>query len=470
MSADRILAGRYELLQPIGRGGMGQVWAALDTRLRRQVAVKTVDLDASTDAVAAERFRQEAQATAALSHPNIVTIFDSGLDGATAYIVMELLRGPSLEELVRTEGELDVDRALDYAGQVASALGAAHEAGIVHRDIKPSNLMLDARGAIKVVDFGIARLDQERSSQLTATATVVGSAPYLSPEQATGGVATPQSDLYSLGCVLITLLTGQPPFSGEHPLSVLHQHLSATPPMPSSRRAEVGAAVDQLVGQLLAKSPADRPASARDVATRIQEIRRGHAGTRALAAAGTDSAPTEVLAPAAASRPAASASERVAPVRPPEPARGSGGWLVAALLALAVIGGLAWLFLAGPLSGSAKTPSSTRTVVVTSTTAPTQEATSETTSVDETTPTSEATTTPERTSETSDPPTESATTSSATPSSSTSSASTPTSEATSEAPTADESTPASGTTSPDSAVTARTIVPSGDTAPAPSAS
>lgn len=429
MSAERILAGRYELQQPIGRGGMGQVWSALDTRLRRQVAVKTVDLDASTDSVAAERFRQEAQATAALSHPNIVTIFDSGVDGGTAFIVMELLSGPSLEELVRTEGALDVDRALDYGAQVAAALGAAHAAGIVHRDIKPSNLMLDARGTLKVVDFGIARLDQERSSQLTATSTVVGSAPYLSPEQATGAVATPQSDLYSLGCVLVTLLTGEPPFAGEHPLSVLHQHLSATPPMPSSRRAEIGPAVDQLVAQLLAKSPADRPASARDVAARIQEIRRGHAGTRALAPAGRDGAPTEVLRtqpvqrPVSGTAPRAAAPQRATAVAADQRSgRGSGGWIVAALLTLALLGGAAWLFLAGPLSSRNSTPTSSSTVVVTRTETPSasvstsaRESTSEPTSSRGTsTPATTSTTSTDSTSEPSASSTSPSRTSSAT--------------------------------------------------------
>lgn len=369
MTFPRTLAGRYELVQAIGRGGMGQVWSALDPRLQRQVAVKTVDLGHGADPVVAQRFQQEAQATAALNSPHIVTIFDSGVDGDTAFIVMELLRGPSLEEVVRADGALPVDRALDYAGQVASALAVAHAAGIVHRDIKPSNLMLDGRGGIKVVDFGIARLDQERSSKLTATATVVGSAPYLSPEQATGGVATAQSDLYSLGCVLVTLLTGEPPFAGEHPLSVLHQHLSSPPPLPSSRRPEVGAAVDQLVAQLLAKSPADRPASARDVADRIQAIRRGHLGGGELEPAGD--APTAVMAPVPAPvpRPAAVPREaRPAATAPREERRSGGlaGWVVAAVLVLALLAGGLYLLLGGR-DDSTSTPTDVRTVTQTAT-------------------------------------------------------------------------------------------------------
>ncbi|WP_409484708.1 protein kinase domain-containing protein [Arsenicicoccus dermatophilus] len=299
MSADTVLAGRYRLDRSIGRGGMGQVWSAHDLRLQRQVAVKTVDLAAAGDDVAAARFQQEAQATAALSHPNIVTIFDNGMDGTTAFLVMELLSGPSLEELVQDEGPLPVDQALEYAQDTASALGAAHRAGIVHRDVKPSNLMLDARGALKMVDFGIARLDQARTSRLTATAMVIGSAPYLSPEQATGGIASPQSDLYSLGCVLMALLTGEPPFEGEHALAILHQHLSATPPRPSDLRPGVPATVDDLVAQLLAKRPEERPASAGDVAGRIAAIRRGVAPRTTVLPQAGEAAATTVLPPSA---------------------------------------------------------------------------------------------------------------------------------------------------------------------------
>ncbi len=275
MTQGTLLAGRYRLGEPIGRGGMGQVWAGHDTVLGRDVAVKMVDLTSGDDPVAADRFRREAQATAALSHPHIVTIFDSGVDQPMAFLVMEQLPGPNLGVLVADRGPLPVDEALLLAEQTAAGLSAAHGAGVVHRDVKPANLMLDQDGRVKIVDFGIARLAHTTSGQLTAADTVLGSAPYLSPEQVGGGVADERTDLYALGCVLMTLLTGEPPFSAEHPLAVLHQHLSVEAPALSSRRADVPPQLDLLVAQLLAKAPDDRPASAETVRSRLEAMRLG---------------------------------------------------------------------------------------------------------------------------------------------------------------------------------------------------
>lgn len=273
MTPGTLLAGRYRLVRPIDRGGMGQVWAGVDTVLQRDVAVKVVQVGRD-DPVAAGRFRTEAQATAALSHPNVVTIFDLGVDGPMAFLVMELLPGPTLATLVTDLGPLPVFEALLLAEQAAAGLSAAHQAGVVHRDVKPSNLVLDADNRLKVVDFGIARLAQSTSSGLTAANTVVGSAHYLSPEQAEGAPVDPRTDLYALGCVLMTLLTGEPPFAGEHPLSVLHQHLNADPPRLSSRRADIPPQLDSLVGELLAKDPTHRPATAGEVQARLYSIRR----------------------------------------------------------------------------------------------------------------------------------------------------------------------------------------------------
>ena len=201
----------YRLERPIGAGGMGHVWAANDTRLGRDVALKVQQFDPAGDRVAFERFQREAQSTAALQHPNVVTIFDSGTEGDTAFLVMELLPGPTLEAYV----DLSADPCrsgmlVALAGAIASGLSAAHHAGVVHRDIKPTNLMFDARGGQKIVDFGIARLAQTAAARLTATKTVIGSAPYLSPEQLTGRPADERSDLYALGCVMTTMLTGRP--------------------------------------------------------------------------------------------------------------------------------------------------------------------------------------------------------------------------------------------------------------------
>lgn len=272
MTPDTLIASRYRLRRRAGRGGMGEVWVGFDTVLGREVAVKLVNLAAGDDPVAAERFRREALATAALSHENVVTIFDAGTDGSTAFIVMELLPGPTLAGLLKDRAPLAIDRALELAEQIAAALAATHLVGVIHRDIKPSNLMLDGTGRLKVVDFGIARL-AESTAQLTATSTVVGSATYMAPEQAAGQPASPGTDLYALGCVLMALLTGRPPFEGEHPLSILQQHMNTAPPRIRDRRPDAPPGVDNLVHQLLAKAPEHRPVDAGQVRDRITALR-----------------------------------------------------------------------------------------------------------------------------------------------------------------------------------------------------
>ena len=237
---------------------MGQVWVGHDQLLDREVAVKVLDLSAGTDPAAGERFRREAQAAAALSHPSVVAVHDAGIDDGSAYLVMELLPGPSLDQVIRDRGPLPVDEALDLARQAAAGLAAVHAAGIVHRDVKPGNLMLDSAGRVKVVDFGIARLAEMTATQVTAAGSVVGSPSYLAPEQARGDAATPASDHYALGCTLMVMLTGRPPFEAEQPVAVLRQHLDDAPPRVSERRADVPAGVDALVDDLLAKGPARR--------------------------------------------------------------------------------------------------------------------------------------------------------------------------------------------------------------------
>src|ERR671917_962279 len=225
MDAQALLAGRYRLDRRIGSGGMGQVWAAHDTVLGRDVAVKVQQFDPQGDRAAFERFVREARTAAGLQHPNVVTIFDSGTDGDIAFLVMELLPGPTLTGYLAQHGLLAEQEAVALAAQIASGLAAAHGAGVVHRDIKPANLMFDARGTIKIVDFGIARLTATTSTKLTALNAIIGSPPYLSPEQFEGRPADERSDLYALGCVLTTMLTGRPPFDGEHPLAYAHQHV-----------------------------------------------------------------------------------------------------------------------------------------------------------------------------------------------------------------------------------------------------
>jgi serine/threonine protein kinase len=231
----------------------------------------------------------------------VVTIFDSGTDNGQAFLVMELLPGPSLQAYVTERGQLPETEAVALAAQIASGLAAAHQAGLVHRDIKPSNVMFDAQGKAKIVDFGIARLTEGTTTGLTITNAVIGSPPYLSPEQYRGEAADERSDLYALGCVLTTLLTGRPPFEAQHPLAYGHQHVHATAPAVSDRRPDVSPALDALVRQLLSKDPKDRPQSALDVKRQLTEPE--HEPTPAL------SSPPEAAAAAAPPTRALPASE-----------------------------------------------------------------------------------------------------------------------------------------------------------------
>ena len=271
-----VLAGRYELLDVLGRGGMGVVYRARDRVLDRTVAVKVLPIDRAQDPTAVARFEREARAAAALSHRNIVSVFDFGTDGETRFIVMEHLPGQSLAERIHDRGPLSVDEAVDVAEQVASALAAAHEAGIVHRDIKPGNVMVNEHGHVKVLDFGIARLTSGVS--LTQTATVIGSASYLAPELIGGAPADAASDVYALGCVLYELIAGRPPFTGEVAAAVLHQHSSAEPRPLVSLSPAVPAALGALVSSMLAKDRSKRPPNAAAVLHALSPFRHFGAG------------------------------------------------------------------------------------------------------------------------------------------------------------------------------------------------
>ena len=259
-----VLAGRYELLEVLGRGGMGIVFRARDRVLERVVAVKVLPAERAEDEMFVARFEREARAAAGLNHPNIAAVFDSGCDEETRFIVMELVPGSSLAVLLRRAGPLPSAQAAAIAVGIAGALDAAHGAGIIHRDVKPANVMVDDRGAVKVLDFGIARAASDTS--LTQTAMVLGSAPYVAPEVARGERADERSDIYSLGCVLYEMLTGRPPFTGELLAAVLHQHTSARPRPPRELNPSVPEAMDALVMRMLAKSPGARPQQARQVA------------------------------------------------------------------------------------------------------------------------------------------------------------------------------------------------------------
>jgi eukaryotic-like serine/threonine-protein kinase len=273
VESGRMLAGRYRLIARLGRGGFGEVWRAEDAVLDRMVAVKS--LTVAADGALVGRFVREARALARLDHPNVVAVYDTGTEDGVDYVVMQLLAGPSLAALLAEQRPLPLADALEYAAQAAAGLAAAHDAGIVHRDVSPANLILDGAGTLKLVDFGVARLEGV-STELTATGTVFATAGYVSPEQAEGRPADARSDLYSLGCVLYALLAGRPPFTAEHPIGVIQQHLSSPPPaLPVAAPPPVG----DLLASLLAKDPGRRPSSAEHVRRRLDEIRSPAAAT-----------------------------------------------------------------------------------------------------------------------------------------------------------------------------------------------
>jgi eukaryotic-like serine/threonine-protein kinase len=276
-----MVGGRYELGELLGRGGMAEVRRAVDQRLGRSVAVKQLRADLATDPTFQARFRREAQSAAGLNHPTIVAVYDTGeeLDPLTGvaipYIVMELVEGPTLRDILKDGRKILPERALELTQGVLDALSYSHKAGIVHRDIKPANVMLTASGSVKVMDFGIARAVADTSATMTQTAAVIGTAQYLSPEQARGETVDARSDLYSAGCLLYELLVGRPPFVGDSPVSVAYQHVREAPTPPSQLDPELGPEIDAVVLKALAKDPAERYQSARDMKTDITRLLAG---------------------------------------------------------------------------------------------------------------------------------------------------------------------------------------------------
>ncbi|MFG3661643.1 serine/threonine-protein kinase [Streptomyces sp. NPDC047706] len=256
-----LIAGRYQLQDPIGRGAMGEVWRAYDETLGRRVAVKLL-LPQDSDPTAASRFRLEAQTAGRLHHPYVVGVLDFGTFEDRLFLVMELVDGDSLAGVLAHAGPQPADRVARIAAQAAAGLAAAHQQGIVHRDIKPANLLLDADGTLKIGDFGIARFLDDPAAALTATGQIVGTSLYLAPERALGRPAGPASDVYSLGCVLYQLLTGSPPFQADTPIAILHQHLDATPVPPRQLGADLPPAFESYLLGLLDKQPEHRPAAA----------------------------------------------------------------------------------------------------------------------------------------------------------------------------------------------------------------
>ncbi|WP_395295523.1 protein kinase [Kitasatospora hibisci] len=311
----RALNGRYELVEILGVGGMATVYRGVDHVLGRQVAVKVLNGGLADDPRFAERFGREAQHAAMLVHPRIVMVFDSGVDQGSPYIVMELVQGRSLAAVLAQQPGLPVERAVGIAAAVCEALAVAHGAGLVHRDIKPGNIMITDDGGVKVVDFGIARAGS--SSNLTQTASVLGTAAYLSPEQATASALDGRTDLYAVGCVLTEMLTGATPFTAETPVAIAFKHVSEQPLPPSARRAGVSPALDAAVLRLLAKNPADRPSDAAAARAELLACVPGLAvvdPTSELLA--TTAQPTQALPPV----PPGLAAQQHTTLLPPQPA------------------------------------------------------------------------------------------------------------------------------------------------------
>ncbi|HUY51747.1 MAG TPA: Stk1 family PASTA domain-containing Ser/Thr kinase [Streptosporangiaceae bacterium] len=279
MTQPRLLGGRYELDGVVGRGGMAEVYRARDIRLDRIVAVKTLREDLARDATFQARFRREAQSAASLNHPSIVAVYDTGEDtadpGHVPYIVMEYVDGRTLRELLREDRRLLPERALEITSGVLRALDYSHRNGIVHRDIKPGNVMLTRSAEVKVMDFGIARAVSDTQATMTQTAQVIGTAQYLSPEQARGERVDARSDLYSTGCLLYELLTGRPPFTGDSPVAIAYQHVRENPVPPSRIDPEIPVWADSIVLKAMAKDPADRYQSAAEMRTDIQRALSG---------------------------------------------------------------------------------------------------------------------------------------------------------------------------------------------------
>jgi beta-lactam-binding protein with PASTA domain len=343
---DTLFDGRYRIVRRLGSGGMANVYLAEDQELGRRVAIKILNDRHAADEQFVERFRREAKNAASLSHPNIVSIYDRGEAEGTYYIAMEYLDGRTLKELIVRNGPAPIRRAIAYAREVLSALRVAHRQGIVHRDIKPHNVLVDSEGRLKVTDFGIARAG---ASQMTEVGSIIGTAQYLSPEQARGSTVDHRSDIYSLGIVLYELLTGVAPFSGDTPLEIAMKHLSAVPEPPSAKRAEIPEDLDMIVLRALAKDPESRYQSAQEMDADLARVERGlgvtdetaEAATQVLAGAGIE-APTRITRAPVQPPAYAQTYYEYDGAPPPERERPFWPWLL--LLAFLVAAGVAGVY------------------------------------------------------------------------------------------------------------------------------
>jgi serine/threonine protein kinase len=398
-----VLLDRYEVGRLLGAGGMAEVFEGRDRLLARRVAIKVLQAQFVRDPSFLIRFKREAQAAASLSHPNIVGVYDTGTEDGTHFIVMEYVDGRTLKEVIRAEGPLYPERAAEICADVCSALAAAHARGLIHRDIKPGNVMLTPEGKVKVMDFGIARATT--SETITQTAAVVGTAQYISPEQAQGQTVDYRSDLYSLGCCLYEMLTGTVPFTGATPVAIAYRHVREDPTPPRQLNPDVPAPLEAICLKAMAKLPDNRYQTATEFQDDLERFRTGRpvlatplldaaATTQAISRGDGGADATAMLGGVPADR-----ATRYAEPYEEEERRTSVGWIVVSLLALVVVG-LAAFFITRALTGSDNPTLTTATPTTVAQTTATTEAPSTTeaptTTERQTTTTERQTTTTER--------------------------------------------------------------------------
>jgi serine/threonine-protein kinase len=414
-----VLIDRYEVGRLLGSGGMAEVFEGRDRLLARRVAIKVLLSQYARDPAFLTRFKREAQAAASLSHPNIVGVYDTGVEQGTNFIVMEFVEGRTLREVIRNEGPLMPERAAEIASDMCNALAAAHARGLIHRDIKPGNVMLTPDGTVKVMDFGIARATT--SETITQTAAVIGTAQYISPEQAQGHTVDFRSDLYSLGCCLYEMLTGVVPFTGATPVAIAYRHVREDPTPPRQLNPDVSAELEAVVLKAMAKSPDERYQTAVEMRQDLDRVVAGQdvlasvpgeAPTVALGGVpvGEDAQRTAMLGASPAATPLGTAGGGYPYGGYPAPSerRVSFGWVVLVLLGLALAGALGYFGAKALIDRSNEPPAST----VPPSTAPqtTQQQTSSTqqqtsTTKRETTTTERSTTTTSTTTTTTTQPT-----------------------------------------------------------------
>ena len=339
--AQQVFTGRYQIVRHLARGGMAEVYLARDLLLDRPVALKVLFPEFSADRNFVERFRREARAAANLNHPNIVAVYDWGEEGGTYFIVMEFVDGPTLRELIRSEGPLLPFRAAEIAAEIAGALDFAHRRGVIHRDVKPGNVLIS--GLVKVTDFGIARAATgDPQESLTQTGAVMGTATYFSPEQAQGLPIDPRSDVYSLGVVLYEMVTGRPPFIGDSPVAIAYQHVRETPVPPSHHNPDVPPEFEALIMKAMAKNRNNRYASAQDLRSDLLRFGRGQPVTAepAIAADATAVMAGGQMVAADGTRVMSRPADVVVEEEPPPPPRRTSAYFVVLVILLALLAGL----------------------------------------------------------------------------------------------------------------------------------